>query len=175
MSFLPAQPCCLEGMELPGTPSGAIEPPSSSRTINRYHARPQNGSVKDEKTAVVLFYDLFGFQIVRLSALISLGADPQQPNAKILADAFAEKLGLDVFVIDFIRVSPICRQYCSSGLTQPTPRNPLGQTRSSRASRTRTRTRAGSRRSGTLRSSFTSSCRTSRSSCLAGPPRCASK
>ena len=63
MPFLPLQPCCLRGQILPGTPMGIMEPPSGTRAIKRYHARPK-GHIFDEHAAVVLFYDVFGFNIV---------------------------------------------------------------------------------------------------------------
>ncbi len=69
MSFLPIQPCCLEGTILPGTPAGIMElpTPGGKQTVGRYHTRPKDGRIVDPKAAVVLFYDAFGFNIVRTS------------------------------------------------------------------------------------------------------------
>lgn len=66
MPFLPLQACCLEGAEIPGTPRGVMESPPGNRTIGRYHATPKDGRIVDEKAAVVLYYDAFGFNIVLL-------------------------------------------------------------------------------------------------------------
>ncbi|KAK4689812.1 hypothetical protein P7C73_g301, partial [Tremellales sp. Uapishka_1] len=87
MSFLPIGPCCVKGHELIGTPRGIIEPISPTRTVGRYHTKPSNGEIVDDKTALVIFYDAFGFNL---------------PNSKILADTYADKLGLNVYVVDYI-------------------------------------------------------------------------
>ena len=112
MSFFPIEPCCLKGGILPGEPSGILEPASGGQRVARYHAKPSGGSV-DKTKAVVLLYDVFGLKIVRpilpcqpASKRLSKSADDTcQPNAKLLADKFAEQLKLDVFVPDYIRMS----------------------------------------------------------------------
>ena len=105
MPFLPLQPCYFQGQILPGTPKGIIESPTSTRTNSRYHAQPKDRMV-DEHVAVVLYYDAFGFKIVRLFLLyelVSISDGNDQPNPQITADAFADHLGLSVFVPDYIR------------------------------------------------------------------------
>ncbi|KAK8849554.1 hypothetical protein IAR55_004889 [Kwoniella newhampshirensis] len=91
MSFMPVSACCLKGSILPGTPRGVMEPADSSRQVTRYHATPSDGVVVNDKAAVVLYTDLFGLGI---------------PNPKIMADVFADKLGMHVFVPDFILRPP---------------------------------------------------------------------
>lgn len=118
MPFLPIGPCCLEGNTLPGEPAGVLEPATDGNPVARYHAKPNDGNVVDSKTALVLFYDAFGLGIVsaraerygrsipwrdavRFTAIML--ADRLQPNPKIIADEFAEKLRINVFVPDYIR------------------------------------------------------------------------
>ncbi|KAL1408228.1 hypothetical protein Q8F55_005034 [Vanrija albida] len=84
--FLPISPCCVQGSILPGTPRGTFEPAGGARSLGRYVVRPEGGS-KSPKAALVLFYDIFGFQI---------------PNPKLLADAFCTALGVDVIVPDYM-------------------------------------------------------------------------
>ncbi|GFZ50016.1 hypothetical protein JCM24511_07769 [Saitozyma sp. JCM 24511] len=91
MPFLPIGPCCLEGNTLPGEPAGVLEPATDGNPVARYHAKPNDGNVVDSKTALVLFYDAFGLGI---------------PNPKIIADEFAEKLRINVFVPDYIPNPP---------------------------------------------------------------------
>ena len=67
--FLPLSSCCLEGSILKGDPAGVMEPATGGRRIARYHAKPQNGQTVNPKAAIVLFYDAFGFTIVRLRNL----------------------------------------------------------------------------------------------------------
>ncbi len=62
MTFFPIGECCLKGTILPGEPKGVIEPASSTLQVERYHAKPSE--VIDDKAAVVLFYDAFGFNVV---------------------------------------------------------------------------------------------------------------
>jgi hypothetical protein len=83
MVFLPIKPCCLKGKTLPGEPRGVMEQPNNSRTILRYHAKPRSGSTIDKKTAVVLFYDAFGFKLVRFQIIwpvcqLNLSVSPTQ-------------------------------------------------------------------------------------------------
>jgi hypothetical protein len=66
MVFLPLKPCCLKGQTLPGEPQGVMEAPNDKRTILRYHAKPKDGQCVDEKAALVLLYDAFGFKIVSI-------------------------------------------------------------------------------------------------------------
>ncbi|WVR08171.1 hypothetical protein IAU60_005217 [Kwoniella sp. DSM 27419] len=91
MSFLPLSPCCLTGGKLTGELRGKMEPPEGDRKVLRYHARPVDGQVVDPKAAVVLYTDAFGLEL---------------PNPKVMADAFAEQLKLDVFVPEYIPEPP---------------------------------------------------------------------
>ncbi|KAK6908792.1 hypothetical protein I203_102796 [Kwoniella mangroviensis CBS 8507] len=79
-------PCCLTGGRLTGTPRGTWEPAiQGERKVARYHTTPsksggdENGTARvvDGKLALVLLTDAFGLSL---------------PNAKIMADAFAEQL-----------------------------------------------------------------------------------
>ncbi|RXK35314.1 hypothetical protein M231_07417 [Tremella mesenterica] len=88
MSFFPISACCLKGRDLPGTPRGVMQPVSlnDKRTVARYYTSPQDG-VKDPKAALVLFADVFMFKI---------------PNNMIMADMLADKLGIPVYVPEYI-------------------------------------------------------------------------
>ncbi|WVQ96108.1 hypothetical protein IAU59_003210 [Kwoniella sp. CBS 9459] len=105
MSFIPLSPCCLTGGRLTGEPRGIMESASEDesagaagdnggmarRKVTRYHTKPSDGVVVDDKIAVVLYSDAFGLSL---------------PNPKIQADAFAEQLKLHVFVPDYIPEPP---------------------------------------------------------------------
>ncbi|KAL7424999.1 hypothetical protein Q5752_000686 [Cryptotrichosporon argae] len=91
MPFLPISDCCLKGSVLPGTPRGTLEPVSPSVRVARYAVKPAAPTGAHARAALVVFYDVFGFQI---------------PNAKIMADAFADKLDVDVYVPDYIPGAP---------------------------------------------------------------------
>jgi hypothetical protein len=71
MSFIPLGPCCLKGNILAGEPRGELQKASTTGvSIDRYFVAPKTGTV-DPKTALVLFYDVFGFSIVGYSTLRS--------------------------------------------------------------------------------------------------------
>ncbi|WVQ79293.1 hypothetical protein IAT38_001390 [Cryptococcus sp. DSM 104549] len=91
MSFLPLSPCCLGGGIIYGTPRGVIEPPTATRKVNRYHATPPDGVFASETAAVILYTDFFCFSL---------------PNAFLIADAYAEKLKLHVYVPEYIPNAP---------------------------------------------------------------------
>lgn len=65
-SFLPISPCCIKGSVLNGTPRGEFQAPGSAPDVvlGRYIVHPE-GKNADPKAALVLFYDVFGFQLVR--------------------------------------------------------------------------------------------------------------
>ncbi len=70
LPFIPISECCLRGSKLPGEPTGALQLAGSTvdghtLSIDRYYARP--AEIKHPKTCLVLFYDIFGFSIVRPS------------------------------------------------------------------------------------------------------------
>lgn len=70
LPFIPISECCLRGSKLPGEPTGALQLAGSTvdghtLSIDRYYARPTE--IKHPKTCLVLFYDIFGFSIVRPS------------------------------------------------------------------------------------------------------------
>jgi len=80
---------CTKGTKLPGTPKGSMIKVGGTDT---YLATPPQG-VKpgNEHKAVVIFTDVIG---------LPLG------NAQIIADGFAEKLGMEVYVPDMFLGSP---------------------------------------------------------------------
>ena len=104
MSFFSISPCCLKGTVLPGEPRGVYQPVSlaDKRTAGRYYTTPQDG-VKHPKVAILLYMDLFAFQIVSGSSQDLNQLTVVQPNGKILADLLADKLGVAVYVPDYIR------------------------------------------------------------------------
>ena len=56
--------CCLTPFVIPGEPRGTLEyHPGSDKRIKWYRAQPT--SVSHEDVALVLFYDVFGFSLVR--------------------------------------------------------------------------------------------------------------
>jgi hypothetical protein len=56
--------CCLTPFVIPGEPRGTLEyHAGSEKKIKWYHAQPT--AVKRDDAALVLFYDLFGFSLVR--------------------------------------------------------------------------------------------------------------
>lgn len=64
MSFLNLSPCCLKGSTLSGTPRGEVQVAGTPGvSVDRYFVKPKE--VVDDKTALVIFYDIFGFSIVR--------------------------------------------------------------------------------------------------------------
>ncbi|WWC95498.1 hypothetical protein V866_002362 [Kwoniella sp. B9012] len=96
MTFIPLSPCCLTGSRLTGTPRGTWEPAiQGERKVGRYHTTPsktegdENGTAKvvDGKLALVLLTDAFGLSL---------------PNPRIMADAFAVQLKINVFVPEYI-------------------------------------------------------------------------
>nr|XP_031859744.1 uncharacterized protein CI109_004816 [Kwoniella shandongensis]KAA5526816.1 hypothetical protein CI109_004816 [Kwoniella shandongensis] len=64
-----------------------MEPASAGRQVSRYHTRPSDDEVINDKTALVLYTDAFGLSL---------------PNAKIMADSFADQLKVHVFVPEYI-------------------------------------------------------------------------
>ncbi|WWC65973.1 uncharacterized protein I303_108595 [Kwoniella dejecticola CBS 10117] len=88
MVLIPISPCCLKGGVLTGETRGRMEPKTVDRKISRYHTFPVGGegAVRDKQKAVVLFTDPGG-----------LGT----PNPKIIADALAEALKLNVYVPEY--------------------------------------------------------------------------
>ncbi|WRT69563.1 uncharacterized protein IL334_006551 [Kwoniella shivajii] len=87
MTFIPLSPCCLTGGRLTGTPRGIYRPADDERQVGRYHTTPSNESVVSDKVAMVLYTDFFCLAL---------------PNPKIMADAFADALGINVFVPEYI-------------------------------------------------------------------------
>ncbi|KZO96042.1 dienelactone hydrolase endo-1,3,1,4-beta-D-glucanase [Calocera viscosa TUFC12733] len=83
-------PDCVSGVILPGTPKGSM---IEIGPFEAYLASPPTESRAHvaDKHAVVLFTDVFG---------LALG------NPKIIADAFASELGLDVYVPDMFNGKP---------------------------------------------------------------------
>ncbi|KAH8831545.1 dienelactone hydrolase endo-1-3,1,4-beta-D-glucanase [Flagelloscypha sp. PMI_526] len=80
-------PDCKKGEILQGDPQGTI------RSDGSYFAAASNPSTNAKK-AVVLLTDIFGLGI---------------PNPKILADEFASKLNVDVYVPDLFQGKPIAK------------------------------------------------------------------
>ncbi|EIN09724.1 alpha/beta-hydrolase [Punctularia strigosozonata HHB-11173 SS5] len=84
MSSLPPeeQLCddCFKGVKLEGTPKGSE---SKIGPFNTYVAKPEQN--KNEKAAIVYFYDAFGLRL---------------QNNKLIPDMIAEKTGLTVYVPD---------------------------------------------------------------------------
>lgn len=87
-----------------------MQPAENGRTVPRYFVQPQK-PVSDSKAALVLLYDIMGFQTVSLCCLSwRLYATRSvlmrcQVNPKIIADEYADKLGIPVFIPDYIRKS----------------------------------------------------------------------
>jgi hypothetical protein len=64
MSFMPLGPCCLQGNTLKGEPRGEMQMAGPDGVhVDRYVARPATNV--DPKAACILYYDVFGFNIVR--------------------------------------------------------------------------------------------------------------
>lgn len=81
-------PNCLTGYILPGEPSGKMVKAVSSLPeayLASKHTKPSDGG---RKKAIVLFTDIFGLPLV---------------NCKIMADAFNERVGVDVYVPDLFQ------------------------------------------------------------------------
>ncbi|WWC65974.1 uncharacterized protein I303_108596 [Kwoniella dejecticola CBS 10117] len=87
MSFIPLSPCCLQGGRLTGEPRGCFVPANDTQKVGRYHAKPSDGVIVDDKVALVLYTDAFGLGL---------------PNPKVMADAFADQLKINVFVPEYI-------------------------------------------------------------------------
>ncbi|KAG8894409.1 hypothetical protein FRC01_012990 [Tulasnella sp. 417] len=88
-----AAPCpnCLSGYILPGEPSGKMVKAVSASPeayLSSKHTTPSEGG---QKKAIVLLTDIFGLPLV---------------NCKILADAFNERVGVDVYVPDLFPGGP---------------------------------------------------------------------
>ncbi|KAK1923709.1 Alpha/Beta hydrolase protein [Papiliotrema laurentii] len=92
--------CCLDPVIIPGDPRGQVEYfDKEEKRVKWYHARPAvPANHLEKKTALVLFYDLFGFSL---------------PNPKILADRFADDLGIDVYVPNYIPNPPHIQPFMS--------------------------------------------------------------
>nr|XP_018260162.1 uncharacterized protein I303_07079 [Kwoniella dejecticola CBS 10117]OBR82320.1 hypothetical protein I303_07079 [Kwoniella dejecticola CBS 10117] len=90
MSFIPLSPCCLQGGRLTGEPRGCFVPANDTQKVGRYHAKPSDGVIVDDKVALVLYTDAFGLGL---------------PNPKVMADAFADQLKINVFVPEYISKS----------------------------------------------------------------------
>ncbi|KAI0317783.1 dienelactone hydrolase endo-1-3,1,4-beta-D-glucanase [Amylostereum chailletii] len=87
---------CRKGSALPGTPIGAIIDDAY------YSPAPSSpGSDAPSKSAMILLMDAFGFDL---------------DNPKIMADTFAQKLGMDVWVPDIFDGTPIFRAHELDGL-----------------------------------------------------------
>jgi len=109
-----------------GTPRGEMERVSDSIQVDRYHAKPADGVVVSDKIAVVVFYDILGFSIVSstesrrgvrgIKQDLHARLPNMQPNPKIIADAYADKLKLNVYVPDYLRECIL-----SPGLTRSQP------------------------------------------------------
>lgn len=57
------RPCCLNPLIIPGTPRGSLAYfDKEEKSIKWYYAKPTR--VQREDTALVLFYDVFGFNLV---------------------------------------------------------------------------------------------------------------
>jgi carboxymethylenebutenolidase len=92
---------CFRGAKLDGTPKG-----SESRIgpFNTYVAKPE-GQIKDDKAAIIFFYDAFGLKVSMLILITvetsgGLTSFMQLVNNKLLPDIIAEKTGLTVYVPD---------------------------------------------------------------------------
>ncbi|KAG9043987.1 hypothetical protein FS837_008925 [Tulasnella sp. UAMH 9824] len=84
-------PDCLSGYILPGEPSGEMVKAVTSSPeayLSSKHTKPLQGG---QKKAIVLLTDIFGLPLV---------------NCKILADAFNESVGVDVYVPDLFKGGP---------------------------------------------------------------------
>ncbi|KAG8987452.1 hypothetical protein FRB90_003330 [Tulasnella sp. 427] len=85
-------PNCLSGYILPGEPSGEMVKAvngSPEAYFSSKHTKPSSEAGK--KKAIVLLTDIFGLPLV---------------NCKILADAFNERVGVDVYVPDLFAGGP---------------------------------------------------------------------
>lgn len=71
-------PDCYKGFVLPGEPKGSI--------VGTDYFTPARGDSTQPTKAIILLTDVFGLPI---------------PNPKIVADHFAEQVGVDVWVPDF--------------------------------------------------------------------------
>lgn len=61
--FIPISECCVKGSILPGEPQGVMQPAGAEGIqVERYYTRPKE--IKHPKVCIVLFYDIFGFNIV---------------------------------------------------------------------------------------------------------------
>ncbi|WWC73564.1 uncharacterized protein I206_107536 [Kwoniella pini CBS 10737] len=87
MSFIPLSTCCLQGGRLTGTPRGTFTASNNTQRVGRYQTKPSEGKVVDEKVALVLYTDAFGLEL---------------SNPKIMADAFADQLKINVYVPEYI-------------------------------------------------------------------------
>ncbi|KAG8891657.1 hypothetical protein FRC00_013316 [Tulasnella sp. 408] len=84
-------PDCLSGYILPGEPSGEMIKAVSSSPEAYLSSKHTKASEGGQKKAIVLLTDVFGLPLV---------------NCKILADAFNERVGVDVYVPDLFKGGP---------------------------------------------------------------------
>ncbi len=90
---------CVSGFVLPGTPRGTEE---QIGPYKAYVSEP-SGGVKKSDVALVFFYDAFGLGL---------------QNNKVLADMFADKLGIRVYEPD------VCAYLDAQGVKEPTLTRP---------------------------------------------------
>ena len=78
--MLPAMTCsyCYKGFVIPGEPKGS--------TVGPDYFTPAPGDATEQPKAIVLLTDIFGLRL---------------PNPRVIADHFAEHVGVDVWVPDY--------------------------------------------------------------------------
>lgn len=95
MSTEEIQPCCLKGFRWSGTPQGeeiTVDLPittstsTDTRKISCYKSVPPSSSSPNNKRAILLIHDLFGWTF---------------PNTRLLADHYALETNSTVYVPDF--------------------------------------------------------------------------
>ncbi|KAG8879924.1 hypothetical protein FRB97_001278, partial [Tulasnella sp. 331] len=84
-------PDCVKGRRLPGDPTGEVVQVDHLSTYFRSASASSETAKPTEKKAIVLLYDIFGFQL---------------DNIKIVADELSKNLGIDVFAPDYFLGKP---------------------------------------------------------------------
>lgn len=98
--------CCLAPLIIPGTPRGSYDyHDKQEKQIKWYHTRPSDTSVSQGKdTAIVLFYDVFGFNLVRTyTRFIVLLLLTPSPTQKFWQTSLPISLGwMSMFLIIYV-------------------------------------------------------------------------